>query len=160
MWAAGPDGIPATWPGGGWQVTEVDIAAAAIARARRRAEAAGMTELAAPGATALLAAFAPARRVLLPPGMSHEEVTGLSGAAWELVEAEAVTGPGVPPPVRWVRPRSTGSSARTPAESPGRSGAGQSRIGVAVPDAGRIRALLARGQVPGWLTERSGRCLD
>jgi len=36
--------------------------------------------------------------------MSQEQVTGLFGAAWELVEAEAVTGPGVPPPVRWVRP--------------------------------------------------------
>lgn len=135
--------------GRGWQVTGVDIAAAAIARARRRAAAlgvqvrwvvgdagtlgglglepgytllydfgciqwlpgaaragaaAGMTELAAPGATALLAAFAPARRVLLSWGMSQDEVTGLFGAAWELVEAEAVTGPGVPPPVRWVRP--------------------------------------------------------
>lgn len=134
--------------GRGWQVTGVDIVAAAIARARRRAAAlgaqvrwvvgdvaalgglglepgyallydfgciqwlpdaaragaaAGMTELAAPGATALLAAFAPARRVLLR-GMSQKEVTGLFGAAWELVEAEAVTGPGVPPPVRRVRP--------------------------------------------------------
>jgi SAM-dependent methyltransferase len=135
--------------GRGWQVTGVDIVAAAIARARRRAAAlgvqvrwvvgdvgalgglglepgyallydigciqwlpgagrvgavAGMTELAAPGATALLAAFAPARPVLPLRGMSQEEVTGLFGAAWELVEAEAVTGPGVPPPVRWVRP--------------------------------------------------------
>lgn len=135
--------------GRGWHVTGVDIVAAAIARARRRAAAsgvqvrwvvgdvgalgglglepgyallydigciqwlpdggragaaAGMTELAAPGATALLAAFAPARPVLLPRGMSQQEVTGLFGAAWELVEAEEVTGPGVPPPVRWVRP--------------------------------------------------------
>ena len=135
--------------GRGWQVTGVDIVAAAIARARRRAAAlgvqvrwvvgdvgalgglglepgytllsdigciqwlpgaarvgaaAGMTELAAPGATALVVAFAPARPVLPLRGMSQEEVTGLFGAAWELVEAEAVTGPGVPPPVRWVRP--------------------------------------------------------
>ena len=35
--------------------------------------------------------------------MSQQEVTGLFGAAWELVEAEEVTGQGVPPPVRWVR---------------------------------------------------------
>jgi hypothetical protein len=73
--------------------------------AARAGAAAGLTELAAPGATALLAAFAPARRGLLPlRGMSQKEVAGLFGAAWELVEAEAVTGPGVPPPVRWVRP--------------------------------------------------------
>jgi len=63
-----------------------------------------MTELAAPGATALLVAFAPARPVPPLRGMSQEEVTGLFGAAWELVEAEAVTGPGVPAPVRWVHP--------------------------------------------------------
>lgn len=133
----------------GWQVTGVDLAGAAIARARRRAAAggvqvrwvvgdagalgglglepgytllydigciqwlpgpgragaaAGMTELAAPGATALLVAFAPARPVLPLRGMSQAEVTGLFGAAWELVEAEAVTGLGVPPPVRWVHP--------------------------------------------------------
>jgi hypothetical protein len=62
-----------------------------------------MTALAAPGATALLAAFAPARPVLLR-GMSQQEVTALFGTAWELVEAGAVTGPGVPPPVRWARP--------------------------------------------------------
>ena len=70
----------------------------------RAGAAAGMTELAAPGATALVAAFAPARRVLLPRGMGEDEVAGLFGDAWELVEAEAVAGPGVPPPVRRVRP--------------------------------------------------------
>jgi len=70
----------------------------------REGTAAGMTELAAPGATLLLVAFAPGRRLLLPRGMGEEEVTGLFGDAWELAEAEPASDPTAPPPVRRARP--------------------------------------------------------
>ncbi len=133
----------------GWQVTGVDIAAAAIAKARRRAAqegavvqwiagdvsalgelgltpgytlifdfgclqglpdparngaAAGITELAAPGATLLLTAFAPGRRVLLPRGMGETEVKALFGDAWDLAQSEDMTGPTLPRPLRRARP--------------------------------------------------------
>jgi SAM-dependent methyltransferase len=133
----------------GWQVTAVDLVAAAIARARQRASqegaevewvngdvsdlpglglkpgytlvydfgciqglpdaarrgaAAGISELAAPGATLLLAAFAPGRRVLLPRGMNEEDVTGLFGAAWTLEAVEHVDDVLVPLPVRRAHP--------------------------------------------------------
>lgn len=47
---------------------------------------AGLTELAAPGATLLLMAFKRGRRVILPRGMDQEEIARLSGDAWELVQ--------------------------------------------------------------------------
>jgi hypothetical protein len=59
-----------------------------------------MTELTAPGDGAA-GGFRARPAGAAPAGMSQQEVTGLFGVAWELVEAEAVTGPGVPPPVRW-----------------------------------------------------------
>ncbi len=133
----------------GWQVTAVDLADAAIAKARQRAEeegaevewiagdvsdlprlglkpgytlvydfgciqglpdaarqgaASGITELAAPGAKLLLAAFAPGRRLLLPRGMSEADVAGLFGAGWTLEAAEAVSDPSAPLPLRRARP--------------------------------------------------------
>jgi SAM-dependent methyltransferase len=133
----------------GWQVTAVDSAGAAIARARQRAAqegadvewitgdvsdlpglglkpgytliydfgcvqglpdtarqraAAGITALAAPGATLLVAAFAPGRRVLLPRGMSEEDVKDLFGAGWTLEAAEPAADPSLPAPVRRARP--------------------------------------------------------
>jgi hypothetical protein len=47
---------------------------------------AGLTELAAPGATLLLMAFKRGRRVILPRGMDQEEIARLSGDAWEFVQ--------------------------------------------------------------------------
>jgi SAM-dependent methyltransferase len=70
----------------------------------RKGAAAGMTELAAPGATLLLTAFARGRRVLLPRGMDKEEVIGLAGDAWALAGAKPVTDPSAPPPVRRAHP--------------------------------------------------------
>jgi SAM-dependent methyltransferase len=70
----------------------------------REGAAAGMTKLATPGATLLLAAFAPGRRLLLPRGMGEDEVIGLFGDAWELAEAEQATDPTAPAPVRRARP--------------------------------------------------------
>jgi SAM-dependent methyltransferase len=70
----------------------------------RMGAASGITALAAPGATLLLAAFAPGRRLLLPRGMSDADVGGLFGAAWTLDAAEAVIDPSAPPPLRRARP--------------------------------------------------------
>jgi SAM-dependent methyltransferase len=70
----------------------------------RKGAAAGITELAAPGAALLLTAFAPGRRVLLPRGMGEEEVVGLFGDAWSLIQAVPVADPTVPPPLRRARP--------------------------------------------------------
>ena len=72
--------------------------------AARTGAAAAMTALAAPEATLLLAAFAPARRALLPRGMGTDEVIGLFGDGWELVHAEPDADPAAPLPVRRARP--------------------------------------------------------
>lgn len=72
--------------------------------AARQGAAAGITALAAPGATLLVAAFAPGRRVLLPRGMSEEDVKGLFGAGWTLEAAESAVDPSAPALVRRARP--------------------------------------------------------
>lgn len=71
--------------------------------AARRGAASGITELAAPGATLLLIAFAPARRLLLPRGMSEQEVRTLFGA-WTLEATTAAADVSTPAPVRRARP--------------------------------------------------------
>jgi SAM-dependent methyltransferase len=149
----------------GWQVTAVDVAGEAIARARQRAAdegvevhwvaadvsapgglglepgytlvydfgciqglsdparagaAAAMTKLAAPGATLLLVAFAPGRRVFLPRGMGQAEVTGLFGDGWELMEVERPADSTAPLPVRRANPalyRLTRKNGAAPAPS-------------------------------------------
>jgi 2-polyprenyl-3-methyl-5-hydroxy-6-metoxy-1,4-benzoquinol methylase len=133
----------------GWQVTAVDIAGTAIAKARqraaqehvevdwitgdvsqlgmlglkpgymllydfgciqglpdpaRRSTLRALTELAAPGAMLLLTAFARGRRLLLPRGMDQEDVIGLGGEAWALVDAQPIADPSAPPPVRRAHP--------------------------------------------------------
>lgn len=54
----------------------------------RRGVFAGLSALAAPGATLLLMAFRRGRRFILPRGMDQEEIARLSNDAWELVQAE------------------------------------------------------------------------
>jgi SAM-dependent methyltransferase len=71
--------------------------------AARGGAASGITELAAPGATLLLAAFAPARRLLLPRGMSEEELRTLFGA-WTLQATTAAADASTPASVRRARP--------------------------------------------------------
>jgi SAM-dependent methyltransferase len=147
----------------GWQVTAVDFADAAIAKAEQRAAdegvhvqwvagdvsslaglglepgytlvydfgciqgladsartgaAAGITHLAAPGATLLVVAFAPGRRVLLPRGMDEHDVIGLFGDSWELEQAESANDPTAPPPVRRARPALYRLTRKGPAEAP------------------------------------------
>jgi SAM-dependent methyltransferase len=75
-----------------------------LSDAARRGAAAGMTALAAPGATLLVVAFAPGRRVLLPRGMSEEDVSALFGGGWKLEAAEPAADSSSPPPVRRARP--------------------------------------------------------
>jgi SAM-dependent methyltransferase len=72
--------------------------------AARQGAAAGITALAAPGATLLMVAFAPRRRVLLPRGMSEEDVTGLFGSGWTLESVVSAFDPSSPLPVRRARP--------------------------------------------------------
>ncbi len=111
-----------------------------------------MTKLAAPGATALVAAFAPARRVLLPRGMGEDEVAALFGDAWELVEAEAVAGPGVPPPVRRVRPVVYRLIRKDAHSGPGRSGAGPGSSGARARRRDPGRACALAGSWRAWPT--------
>ena len=70
----------------------------------RRGAAAGMTELAAPGARLLLLAFKAGRRLVLPRGMDTEDVLTLLGGGWELERAESAVIADMPPPVRRAEP--------------------------------------------------------
>ena len=70
----------------------------------RRGAAAGITELAAPGARLLLLAFKAGRRVLLPRGMDTDDVLTLLAGDWELERAESAVIADMPPPVRRADP--------------------------------------------------------
>ncbi len=70
----------------------------------RRGAAAGVNELAAPGARLLLVAFKAARRMVLPRGMDTDEVVGLLGPGWDLERAELIATEDMPPPVRRAEP--------------------------------------------------------
>ena len=70
----------------------------------RRRAAAGITELAAPGARLLLLAFKAGRRLVLPRGMDTDDVLTLLAGNWELERAESAVIPDMPPPVRRADP--------------------------------------------------------
>jgi SAM-dependent methyltransferase len=70
----------------------------------REGAAAGLTELAAPGARLLLLAFKGARRLVLPRGMDTDQLLALLGNAWELQRARSVVSDDMPPPVRRAEP--------------------------------------------------------
>jgi SAM-dependent methyltransferase len=70
----------------------------------RRGAAAGLTELAAPGARLLFLAFKSGRRMLLPRGMDRDELLSLLGDGWGLQQAESVVTEDMPPPVRRAEP--------------------------------------------------------
>jgi SAM-dependent methyltransferase len=72
--------------------------------AARRGAAAGLTELAAPGATLLILAFKAGRRMLLPRGIDTEELVALLGDGWDLEHSEPVPTDDMPPPVRRAKP--------------------------------------------------------
>lgn len=70
----------------------------------RRGAAAGLTELAAPGARLLFLAFKAGRRIVLPRGMNREHVVAMLGDGWELEDARSVVTEDMPPPVRRAQP--------------------------------------------------------
>jgi SAM-dependent methyltransferase len=71
----------------------------------RRGAVAGLTQLAAPGATLLIGAFKKGRRLLLPRGMDQDEIVALLGDdAWQLEEVRSVAADDMPRPVRNAEP--------------------------------------------------------
>src|SRR5262249_41332201 len=55
----------------------------------RRGAAAGLTQLAAPGATLLIGAFQPNRHPFLPRGMEKDDVVALLQDGWDLQESRS-----------------------------------------------------------------------
>jgi len=72
--------------------------------AARASALAALTKLAAPGATLLLLAFKCGRRLILPRGMDREQITGLLGDRWELMDVAAAADQSTPWPVRRAAP--------------------------------------------------------
>ena len=70
----------------------------------RKGAAAGLTELAAPGATLLMFAFKAGRRMLLPRGMDKEDLIGLLGDGWGLEHSQSLPTDDLPPPARRAKP--------------------------------------------------------
>lgn len=62
----------------------------------------GVSELAVPGATLLLMAFARRERGIGPSGTSEEEIQRRFGANWDLVSVQSDSGPAPPGPMRHV----------------------------------------------------------
>lgn len=76
-----------------------------LSAAAREGYARSVSELAAPGATLLLLAFARRERGIGPTGASEEEIQRRFGQHWELVSVQSDSGPAPPGPMRRV-PRS------------------------------------------------------
>lgn len=70
----------------------------------RDGAAAGLTELAAPGATLLLLGFSRGRRVVVPRGIDRSEMLRRFGDAWELIDSEPERDPTLPRLARRARP--------------------------------------------------------
>ena len=70
----------------------------------RRGAAGGLAELAAPGATFAMLAFAAGRRLVLPRGMDREEIVALLGGGWELEHTQSVVREEMPRPIRRANP--------------------------------------------------------
>jgi hypothetical protein len=72
--------------------------------AARKGAGAGLTQLAAPGATLLINAFQAARRIVLPRGMNREQVLALLGDGWELAESRSLVTEDMPAFLRRANP--------------------------------------------------------
>jgi SAM-dependent methyltransferase len=86
--------------------------------AARSGAAAGLTELAAPGATLLVLAFKARRRLMLPRGMDEEDIVALLRDGWDLAHSESVVTDDMPPPVRRANPTRYRMTRRTAAGAP------------------------------------------
>jgi SAM-dependent methyltransferase len=73
-----------------------------LSDAAREGYVSGVSEQAAPDATLLLLAFARRERGIGPSGASEQEIRRRFGADWELVSAQADSGPDPPGPMRRV----------------------------------------------------------
>ena len=65
---------------------------------------AGLTALAAPGATLLMLAFKAARRMVLPRGMDTEDIVALLGDGWEFEHSRSFVTEDAPRPIRRANP--------------------------------------------------------
>lgn len=68
----------------------------------RAAYVAGVTSLAAPGATLLLMTFVPGSRRMVASGASERELQQRFGSSWEIVSVQSDSGPAPPGPMRRV----------------------------------------------------------
>jgi cyclopropane fatty-acyl-phospholipid synthase-like methyltransferase len=73
-----------------------------LSAAAREGYARGVSELAAPGATLLLLAFAHRERGIGPSGASEEEIRRRFGSDWDLVSVQSDSGPAPQGPMRRV----------------------------------------------------------
>ena len=70
----------------------------------RQSAAAGVSRLAAPGASFLIFAFKAGRHILLPRGMDQADIVALLGGMWELEHTESMASDHIPAFVRRARP--------------------------------------------------------
>ena len=70
----------------------------------RQSAAAGVSRLAAPGASFLIFAFQAGRHILLPRGMDQADIVALLGPMWELEHTESMASDHIPAFVRRARP--------------------------------------------------------
>jgi SAM-dependent methyltransferase len=70
----------------------------------RAGAAAGLTQLAAPGATLLMVAFKAGRRIVLPRGMDKQDVVALLRDGWDLDESRSVATEDMPAFLRRANP--------------------------------------------------------
>jgi cyclopropane fatty-acyl-phospholipid synthase-like methyltransferase len=73
-----------------------------LSPAARESYVRGVSELAAPGATLLLLAFARRERGIGPSGASEEEIQRRFGSDWDVVSVQSDSGPAPPGPMRRV----------------------------------------------------------
>ena len=77
--------------------------------------AAGLTHLAAPGATLLMVAFKAGRGIVLPRGMNKQDVVALLRDGWDLEESRSVATDDTPAVLRRANPTAYRLTRRTAA---------------------------------------------
>ena len=70
----------------------------------RQSAAAGVSRLAAPGASFLIFAFKAGRHILLPRGIDQADIVALLGGMWELKHTESIASDHMPAFVRRAKP--------------------------------------------------------